>query len=152
MPEKSHIVFRSVKHLCNRRTSASKHTLLGMYFSPLNQRHRPRILVPRHENKVYGRTNQHPHKDNTRPIEIRRRNGRELRPETPEEGPEGVRDGESINRDAELAQAEFRVGEGFGVADPAPEETADREAVALEEGDSEEGGYGVEGDGGAYID
>lgn len=123
-----------------------------MYFSPLNQRHRPRVPVPRHENKVYGRTNQHPNKDDTRPVEVRRRNRRELRPETPEEGPEGVRDGESIDGDAEFAQAEFCMRQGFGVADPAPQEAADREAVALEEGDGEERGDGVEGDGGADVD
>jgi hypothetical protein len=38
------------------------------------------------------------------------------------------------------------------VADAAPEETADGEAVALKEGDGEEGGDGVKGDGGADVD
>ena len=123
-----------------------------MSLPPLHQRHRSRILEPRHKHKMHRRHNQHPYKNHTRPVEVRRRDRRKLRPETPEEGPEGVRDGEGVDGDAKFSQAEFCVGEGFGVADAAPEETADGEAVALEEGDGQEGGDGVEGDGGADVD
>ena len=101
---------------------------------------------------MHRRHNQHPYENHTRPVEVWRRNGRELRPETPEEGPEGVSNGEGVDGDAEFPEAEFCVGEGFGVADAAPEETADGEAIALEEGDGQEGGDGVEGDGGADVD
>ena len=38
------------------------------------------------------------------------------------------------------------------MADAAPEQAADGKAVALEQGDGEEGRDGVEGDGGADVD
>ena len=74
---------------------------------------------------MHRRTDQHPNKDHTRPVEVRRRDRRELRPKTPEEGPESVHDGESVDGDAEFPQAEFCVGQSLGVANAAPEETAD---------------------------
>ena len=81
-----------------------------MHLPPLDQRDRPRILMPRNEDKMNRRQDQHAHKDHRRPVEPGRRHGIDLRPEAPEEGPEGVQDRKGIDRDAELAEGELRGG------------------------------------------
>lgn len=150
MPEVSHTI--SQTHKISTHCTVPQDPLPRMRLPPLHQRNRPRIFVPRNKHKMHPSDHQHPYKDNTRPIEIRRRDRRKLRPETPEERPKRVRNGQRIDRDAPFPQAELCVGQGLRVADPAPEEAADREAVALEKGDGQEGGDCVEGDGGTDVD
>ena len=73
-------------------------------------------------------------------------------PKAPEETPESVNDSGGIDWDAELAQGESSWRQRLGMTDPPPQQAADTETVALQQGYGEEGGDGVEGNRAPNID
>ena len=103
--------------------------------------------MPRSEHKVGQRNHHYGHEDRAGPIEACRIDRGGLRPEAPEEGPESVDDGHDVDGNAPFAEGKVGRWESFGVVDAAPEDAADREAVALKESNSEKGVDGVERDG-----
>lgn len=123
-----------------------------MHLPALDQSHGTSVLAAPHENIVQQGAEQNADENDRSPVKARGRNGVDLGPEAPEESPERVRDSGGVDRDAELAEGELGGGQGLWVTDAAPEEAADAEAVALQQGNGEEGGYGVEGDGTADVD
>lgn len=130
-----------------RRRHRRNQVPLILDLPPLNQGHGTHIPLPCHKHIVHRRTNERGHKQHAGPVEACGRHGVVRRPEGPEETPQRVDDGGGVERDAPAAQAEGCGREGLGVADAPPEETADGEAVALEQGDGQEGCDGwVEGE------
>lgn len=99
----------------------------------------------------HARPTNNTHKQNTRPVEVLRRNGRVVRPETPEEGPRRVDERDDINRHTPLAERPLRMWE-LALLVPSPGHAPDRNHVGAHESGGGEGEHGVEGDGGADVD
>src|ERR1700722_11070775 len=123
-----------------------------MQFPALDQGHRTSVLGACHEHKVEQGANQNTDKNDRGPVEARCSDRVKLGPEAPEETPESVNDSRGINWDAELAQGELSWRQRLRVTDPPPQQAADAETVALQQGHGEQGGDGVEGNGAAYVD
>ena len=123
-----------------------------MHLPALDQGHGTSVLVACHEHKVEQGTNQNTDKNDRGPVEARRRDRVKLRPEAPEETPESVSDGRGVDWDAELAQGELSWRQRLRVTDPPPQQAADTETIALQQGYGEQGGDGVESNGAADVD
>lgn len=124
---------------------------------PSNRRHRPDLRnrpivhLPCVEEIQHARPTNDTHEQNTRPVEVLRRDRRVIRPETPEKRPRSVDERDNIDRHTILTKRPFRVGE-LALLVPSPGHTSDGDHVGTHERGGGEGEYSVEGDGRANVD